>query len=681
MRAATTLILLGGLTPVAAAAPRPFLPDDVAAIRESSDARISPDGEWVAYVVRSTDVAKDRTSGDLWMARWDGSREVRLTRSTESESRPRWSPDGRYLAFLAARGGDDAKSQVWLLDRDGGEARQLTEMPGGVDDFAWSPDAARLALIAGDPDPEKGGGGDAGKEDAEKTPKPIVIDRYQFKRDVAGYLGSLRSHLYLFDVASEKAVALTSGAFDDAHPSWSPNGKWIAFSSKRGEDPDRTDDWNLYAIEAHEGAEARQLTRWEGADGGPSSDPPAWSPDGKWLAYARGGAGKYEDYDPSQVAVVAIEGGEERALAPDLEGWTDSATWSADGQSVYFLLEEDRHRVVARVPVAGGAVERLGDGSGVVRSFSRVGDRLAAVISLPRHPSEVYALDGAAWRALSDHNRELLARVELGEVKGVSFESADGAEIRGLIVEPPGFQPGRRYPTVAYIHGGPVGQDGFEFDYIWQVLAAHGYLVVAPNYRGSSGRGRDFSRSIYADWGNLEVKDVLAAVDHLVDTGLADPERLGIAGWSYGGMTTNYTIARDTRFKAAVSGASISNMITGYGTDQYIRQYENEVGLPWEGLDTYLKISYPFFHADRIRTPTLFLCGEKDFNVPLINSEQMYQALRSLGVPTRLVIYPGQFHGLRKPSYIRDRLERTLEWFDRYLGAPDGDAAEGAPGR
>jgi dipeptidyl aminopeptidase/acylaminoacyl peptidase len=680
MRTATTLLLLLSCSRIGAAAAeaerRPFRPGDVAALHAVSDPRVSPDGEWVAYVVTTSDLEEDRMASELWMVRWDGSRRVRLTHSEASESSPRWSPDGRYLSFLAKRGDDDEKAQVWLLDRAGGEARRLTEMPGGVNDFAWSPDASRLALIASDPDPDEV---DAESEKPQ-TPKPIVIDRYRFKRDVTGYLRNQRDHLYLFDVASEEAETLTSGDFDVAQPAWSPDGSRLVFASKRGDDPDRHDDWNLYLIEARAGAEARVLTRWEGADGAPSSAPPAWSPDGEWIAYVRGGAPKYQDYDPSRIGVVSGSGGEERVVTGQLDYWVDSPAWSADGRHLYFLLEDDRNRLVARTPASGGPVERLGEAPGVTRSFSLAAERLAAVVTRPHQPAEVFALEGAAgWRALSDHNRELLERVDFGAVEGVSFPSAGGAEVHGLLVKPPGFEPGRRYPAIAYIHGGPVGQDGFEFDPIWQVLAGRGYLVVAPNYRGSSGRGQAFSRAIYADWGNLEVKDTLAAVDHLVSRGLADPERLGIGGWSYGGMTTNYAIARDSRFKAAVSGAAISNMITGYGTDQYVRQYENEIGLPWEGIETYLKVSYPFFEADRIRTPTLFLCGEKDFNVPLINSEQMYQALRSLGVPTRLVIYPGQFHSLRKPSYVRDRLERTLEWFDRYLDPTGSGASPASP--
>jgi dipeptidyl aminopeptidase/acylaminoacyl peptidase len=220
---------------------------------------------------------------------------------------------------------------------------------------------------------------------------------------------------------------------------------------------------------------------------------------------------------------------------------------------------------------------------------------------------------------------------------------------------------------VVYIHGGPNGQDDHGFDVTHQWLAAQGYLVLAPNYRGSAGRGAQYQKAIHGDWGNLEVVDVLGAVDEAVRQGLADPDRLGIGGWSYGAITTNYTIASDTRFKAAVSGAGSSLQLSLYGHDQYIVQYEVEVGLPWKAQDRWLKVSYPFFHADRIRTPTLFMGGEQDFNVPIAGSEQMYQALRTQNIDTQLVIYPGQFHGLTIPSYERDRLQRYADWYGKYL--------------
>ena len=216
-------------------------------------------------------------------------------------------------------------------------------------------------------------------------------------------------------------------------------------------------------------------------------------------------------------------------------------------------------------------------------------------------------------------------------------------------------------------HGGPQSQYASEFDFEKQLFAANGYLVVLPNPRGSTGRGTDFAMGIYAKWGTVDVEDDLAAVDDAVARGLADPEKLGVGGWSYGGMSTDYLIASTTRFKAATSGASIANIMAGYGTDQYIRDYEAELGLPWEHPEVWARISYPFLHAEKIKTPTLFLCGESDFNVPLPNSQQMYQALRSLGVPTELVIYPGQFHGLKKPTYLLDRVKRYLEWYAKYI--------------
>jgi dipeptidyl aminopeptidase/acylaminoacyl peptidase len=232
---------------------------------------------------------------------------------------------------------------------------------------------------------------------------------------------------------------------------------------------------------------------------------------------------------------------------------------------------------------------------------------------------------------------------------------------------PPGVQPGRKYPTLLRIHGGPNGQDAHTFSFERELFAANGYVVVAVNYRGSNGRGSSYQKAIFADWGNKEVMDLLGAMDYVQTLDYVDATRLGIGGWSYGGILTDYTIATDGRFKAATSGAGSALQLTMYGTDQYINQYENELGPPWKSQDLWIKISYPFFHADRIRTPTLFMGGEKDFNVPVTGSEQMYQALRSLGVDTQLVIYPGQFHGLTTPSYRTDRLQRYLAWYDKYL--------------
>ena len=651
---------LGAQAPAAAspAAPlRPFSLDDLSRVRDVREPQISPDGAWVAYTVSTSDTAEDRSTSAVWMASWDGSRNVRLTTSKSGEHTPRWSPDGRWLAFLSSR--DDDHTQLWLLDRLGGEGRKATTLPSDVDDYVWAPDGRRIALVAEDADTAK-----------PKTPPPIVIDRFQFKQDESGYLGKQRRHLYVLDVESGKTAMLTSGDYDELLPAWSPDGKSLAFVSKRRPDFDRDSNWDLYVIAAGGGGAApRQLTTFEGPDNDPDTESrPAWSPDGHSLAYLQGGPLKLLYYAVQKLAVVPGAGGAPHILTAALDRNVASPVWSGDGSSITFLLEDDRAVGLARVPAAGGAIERLVSGPRVVSAFTAgANGKLAVLVSTPLAPAEVFALDGSTLRPLSRQNDEWLARVTLGGVEPITFKSRDGTAVNGFAVKPPDFVPGKRYPTILRIHGGPVSQYQNEFDSQLQTLAGHGYLVVVANPRGSSGRGERFSTAIFADWGNKDAQDVLAAVDYAVAQGLADPARLGVGGWSYGGILTNYVIAQDQRFKAAVSGASIANVLAGYGTDQYVREYEVELGVPWKTAGTWVRLSFPFLHADRITTPTLFLCGDKDFNVPLLNSEQMYQALRSLGVETQLVIYPGQHHGINKPSYRRDRLERYLAWYDKYL--------------
>jgi dipeptidyl aminopeptidase/acylaminoacyl peptidase len=601
------------------------------------------------------------------MVRWDGAVQVQRRLTAESEARPRWSPDGRYLAFVSSRA-DSKKAQVWLLNRSGGEAAKVTDVKGAVVDYAWSPDSRRLVLVVNDPDPEVAAAEAAREKATEgpaKTPKPIVVDRYQFKQDIEGFLGGERSHLYLFDIATKKADILTPGAFDETSPAWSPDGREVAFIRRHGEgDVDKAPNRDLLVIQARAGAEPRRLTSTTIEEGGRVS----WSPDGKSIAYQVGDELKYSAYDQARLAVIPAAGGAARTLTDSIDRPIADVSWSGDGRTLSFVVIDDRAQHVAQVPAAGGRVETLTEGRQVVNSPSAGRDGSFAVLaSTATTLPEVYALENRTLRKLTRHNDEWLQGVLLGATEDFTSTSSDGTEVHGLIVKPPTWSAGRRYPTLLRIHGGPNSQDEHSFHFERELFAASGYVVVAVNYRGSNGRGNAFQKAIFADWGNKEVVDLLGAMDHVVKIGLADPDRLGIGGWSYGGILTNYAIATDGRFKAAISGAGSSNQTSMYGSDQYITQYEYEIGPPWKAQDLWVKISYPFFKADRIRTPTLFLCGEKDFNVPLIGSEQMYQALRSLGVDTRLVIYPNQFHGITVPSYRKDRLERYLAWYDKYL--------------
>jgi dipeptidyl aminopeptidase/acylaminoacyl peptidase len=648
------LVLLASPVPAQPPAQRGFQTTDLYRLKSVRDPRISPDGEWVAYTVSQPDSAKDKGNTDVWMAKWDGSRNLRLTSSPDGESSPRWSPDGRYLAFTSGRGDDNKLgAQVWLLDRAGGEAQKLTSLRSGVSSYAWAPDGKRIVIVSREPEPDT---------TEKKTPKPIVIDRYHFKQDTEGYLGNRRDQLWLVDVATGQAEQLTSGPYDHQDPQWSPNGTRIAFVANRTPDPDRNTNTDVWVVEARPGASPVQVST------GPSRDwGPRWSPDGRNIAYLTWRDPKFYFYNLERLMVVPATGGTPREIAPSVDRHLTSYAWTADGKALHALLEDDRAVHLVRIDVASGAITRLLDGRRAVSAFSVAPNgRVAILDGDATRPSEVFALDGSTTRPLSKQNDEWLTGIQVGATRDISGKAPDGTAINALLVTPVGYQPGTRVPTFLYIHGGPTSQSQHEFNTTAQLFAANGYAVVMPNYRGSTGRGEVFTRAIYADWGNLEVVDVLAAVDEAVRLGVADPDRLVIGGWSYGGITTNYTITRDQRFKAAISGAGSSLQLSMYGSDQYIYQYETELGQPWKNPDAWMKVSYPFFQADRITTPTLFMVGEKDFNVPAAGSEQMYQALKSQGKETQLVIYPGQYHGITVPSYLIDRWQRWLDWAGKY---------------
>jgi dipeptidyl aminopeptidase/acylaminoacyl peptidase len=348
--------------------------------------------------------------------------------------------------------------------------------------------------------------------------------------------------------------------------------------------------------------------------------------------------------------------------------------FSSDGKWITTFVTDDRSVYPVRVSVTGGgAAERLVNPPVTMSSWTSAGTCSAVLSSTHSRPTEIYRATNWKLEQLTHHNDWVANELALGATEGVSFKGKDGTDVHGLLTKPVGYVSGTKVPLLLRIHGGPNSQDAHAFNSERQFFATHGYAVLNVNYRGSAGRGQKFSRAIMADWGNHEVTDLQAAVDHVVRMGIADPNKLGVGGWSYGGILTDYLIASDTRFKAATSGAGTAFTVAFYGTDQYIIQYDNEIGPPWDpkAWETYQKLSYPFLHAYRIKTPTLFLGGERDMNVPIQGSEQMYQALRSLGVETQLIIYPNENHGITRPSYQRDRLERYLAWYDKFLkGTP-----------
>jgi dipeptidyl aminopeptidase/acylaminoacyl peptidase len=660
--AAGFLLMLCAAQTICADAPsarRTLTADDFYRVLDVSDPQVSPDGLWVAYVVTANDRYADEARSAIWMVSWDGGQRLALTPAAEGTGKPKWSPDGRFLAFVATAAGSD-KGQIMLLDRRGGDAQQLTRVSGDIGEYAWAPDGKRLAFTM--------------KQSESGPLKPIVIDALYFKQDEDGYLDAGRArHMYLFDVEHKEVEALTGDpGFNEDLPTWSPDGRWIAFIRTRELGPDADAREDIDVIEPAAGATPRKIAR----PYAPNNQRLAWSPDGAQIAYLQGLEPKFNAYIEDRLALAPKAGGASRPLTDQLDRAVTSFAFAADSASIMITVEDDGTQYPARVDLARRAITREGPVRAfVVSALSSAAGHTALIESNDGALAEVYALEGGQLRKLTAHNDAFLAELKLGAVEDIRFKSKDGAEIHGLIVKPPAFVPGRKYPTLLWIHGGPVGQDehslvldGYQFEP--QMFAAKGFVVLRVNYRGGSGRGDAFAKSIFADWGHKEVEDLLAGVDYLVGRSLADGNRLAVGGWSYGGMLTDFTIARDRRFKAAISGAGGANQLASYGSDDSIIQYNNELGPPWRDTALWLKVSYSFLHADRIHTPTLFVGGDKDFRVPINGGEQMYQALRTLGVPAQLVVYPGENHIFTRPSFLKDLAERMSAWLDRFIEPP-----------
>ena len=668
--------------PLAGQSKRPLQSDDIFEVKTVADPRITADGAWVAYTVSQMDRKDDTSDTDIYMiptvaalrqGQADGA--IRLTSSKKPETSPRWSPDGRSLAFLSSR--DGKKTQVYLLDRRGGDAQVLTDYKTGVASFAWSPDSSRLAIVVSDPDPNDS---EAEKDDAAgqaKKPKPHVITRLQFMRDGEGYLTDVKRHIHVFDTATKKEFEVAHDRWDDGAPVWSPDGTLIAFSANRTDNPDANDNTDVFVVEARAGAKPRALTTSPGSDGSP-----AFSPDGKSIAYVQGGDSKDIWYATNNVAVIAVSGGTPRVLTPNVDRNIRSPQFTPDGTKVLFLLEEGGNVHLASVPAGGGPIDRLLNGERDLTSYdvAKSGD-IVYLDSQSQRPGEIFFV-ARAFQArdrvadspapqptrLTHVNDDFLSKIALGTVERYKAKSADGTMIDAYLTRPPNV-PAGKLPTILRIHGGPVSQYSTGFNLEWQILAAKGFAVVAANPRGSSGYGRDFSRAIWADWGNKDYDDVMAAVDTAVAMGVADPDRLGVGGWSYGGILTDHVISKTTRFKAAISGASEFNYLANYGNDHYQRQWEAELGLPWQQPEAWMRIS-PFFRMDKIVTPTLVLGGDQDMNVPILGGQQLYQGLKRLGRDAELIVYPGENHGLRRPSFLKDRYDRYIAWYEKYLKAP-----------
>ncbi len=682
-------------SPAQTPSPRPITIDDYFQIQTVHDLQLSPDGQWVAYSVDKSSLKTDKTETRIWMIPTSGGDALPMTAEGVTSEHPRWSPDGKSLAFLSER--NEAKKQVWLLNRQGGEAQQLTETVQDVEDFAWSPDGRHLVLVLKDPTPEEldaakeksasaarsSASDDDSKDKKSKSKKPWVIDRLQFKLDEVGYLDRRRTHLYVFDLSKKSLTQITSGDFDDTEPAWSPDSKLLAFTSNRSTpDPDQTyntDIWTVAANNTDRGAHLTQITTNPGSD-----SQAAWSPDGKSIAYVTMLDPKLFDYATHHLAVSPAAGGPAKVLTLSLDRMVSNPRFALDGKAIYFVVDDDGTQNLASyvLNTQNGTV-MFGDGkfgarpvsgSVFVSSYSVgggsagnvAGGSIAVQMATIDRPDEIYLVAQGKLTQLTHINDALFSQLKLSHGEYVHFRSKDGTAVSGYLYKPLDYTPGKRVPTILRPHGGPQWAYYAEFSHLAQLFAANGYAVLFPNPRGSTGYGQDFCKAIFADWGNKDFQDDMAMVDYAIEQGMADPDKLGVGGWSYGGISTDFIITQTTRFKAAISGAGAAQFSSLYGHDQYQKDYEAELGLPWENPAAWIKVS-PFRNVAKITTPTLLMGGNIDWNVPILGGEQMYQALKRLGRTTELVVYPDEYHEFSIPSHIKDRLERDLAWYAHFV--------------
>jgi dipeptidyl aminopeptidase/acylaminoacyl peptidase len=630
------------------------VPNDVYKMESVSRPKISPEGSWILYSQSKIDVAKDRAVSKLYMMSADGKETITLTEQTKGVGNYQWSPDGKYISYLSKGKDEDNGSQLFLMDRRGGEGIQVSDIKGEIEDYIWFNSGKKVVMVIKDFNYA-----DTAKS---KIRTPYEITRYKFKQDYEGYLDNRKTHLYTFDITTKKLDTLTTGNYNESDVSISSDDKMIAYTSNVTTNPDKNSNTDIFLLNLAKGATPLQLTNFKGANSNP-----VFSPDNNKIAFLQSSSERnYDMYDLAQLGIYDLKTKTSTVVSKNYDRAFSSIFWSKDGQSILSLIEDDRKQNLVQFNLQSQKPELLTNEMGVYSSMdmNEKGD-IVFLFSNLETPNEVYSFQNKTSKRLTHLQDAITSKLKKGYHRGFQSTSSDGTLVSGILHLPDSGA--KNLPLILFIHGGPVAQDDYSFDMTSRIYAEAGYAVATVNYRGSSGRGAAFTNAIYADWGNKEVKDIVGAADYLIKEGVADPNRLGIAGWSYGGILSNYTIATDKRFKAAVSGAGSSLMMSVYGSDQYIAQYEEEIGKPWENPKKWEALSYPFYKVKEIKAPTLFMASQADFNVPVIGAEQMYQAFKSEGIPTELIIYPNQNHGVRVPSYIVHRHNAHINWFNKYL--------------
>lgn len=665
---------------------RPITPEDLYNAQQVSDPQISPDGSQIIFAVQRVDRKTEKKYTNLWLVASDGSTPARqFTYGDHVDRAPEWSPDGRHIAFLSNRR-DETQFQLYLIPTFGGEARPLTSLTGSFASFAWSPDGSRFVAQFRKKDEE------AVERDKDEQKKKLgVVARHitsvSYKADGVGYLPQEKWHIWTINAETGEGTQLTEGSYDETEPCWSPDGSQILFISNRSQRPEfEHDKTELYLIPA-DGGEMTQVAAHAGRKMMPS-----FSPNGRYISYL-GRVLPANWWQNASLYIVPVDGsGPVRNVTHDFDIHLSSVTnadlggspgfstpvWSNDSSKLYFTITQTGDQPLLAVDVSGDnpTLQTIISGKGVIGGFSLDNNQqtIAYFWGDAATPNQIrsYDLTSQTTHSLTTFNEDWLGEIAFGEIEEVWFDGPDNTRLHGWILKPIGFDPSQKYPSIMEIHGGPQTQYGHTFMHEFHYLAAGGYVVYWSNPRGSQGYGNNHSGAIYNAWGTVDYADVMAWADYMEQQPYIDPARMGVTGGSYGGYMTTLIIGRSSRFKAAVAQRLVSNFISFYGSSDMNWAVQNLFGSetdPWNDLDNYWKQS-PISYIGGATTPTLIIHSESDNRCDREQGEQVFVALQKLGVPSEMLLVPGESHGLSRIGRTDRRIARLnhiRRWFETYL--------------